>query len=125
MTSRQDEIWNRACLERGGANPAEGDRALASLLQAHGLIMNGGVLHALEVLSQQERANAIAGYRYFGLLGAAEVLAQTYAASDEAEEASNAAYSLAIGNDEVLAHAFRVKLLSHPQVFAPLVRAHA
>ena len=125
MTSRQDEIWNRACLERGGPAPREGDLALASLLQAHGLIMNGGVLHALEVLSQAERESAIAGYRYFGLVAAANVLAQSYADTDEAEHESNSAYSLAIGNDEVLAHAFRVQLLARPDVFAPLNAAHA
>lgn len=72
----QDIIWNRACLDFGGPSPAEGDRALAALLQAHGRVMSEGVVHALESLSVEELSEAIAGFRYFGLPRAAEVLAQ-------------------------------------------------
>jgi len=125
VASRQDEIWNRACLESGGSAPREGDLALASLLRAHGVVMNGGVLHALEVLSQEERANAIAGYCYFGLTAAAQALAQAYEDTDEAEHAANSAYSWAVPNDEALAHAFRVGLLARPDAFAPVTAAHA
>ena len=49
--SLADQIWNRAALESGGPAAREGDRALAALLLAHGMVMNGGVGHALEVLS--------------------------------------------------------------------------
>ena len=59
-------VWNRAALEDGGPTPAEGDLALAALLRAHGVVMNGGVDHALEVLSAAELRAALAGYRYFG-----------------------------------------------------------
>ena len=45
MTSA-DRVWNRAALEGGGASPGPGDRALASLLLVHGLVINGGVHHA-------------------------------------------------------------------------------
>jgi hypothetical protein len=43
-----DHVWNRAALDGGGPKPRDGDRALADLLLAHGLIMNGGLGHALE-----------------------------------------------------------------------------
>ena len=125
MTSRQDEIWNRACLEDGGSEAREGDRALASLLQAHGLIMNGGVLHAIEALSQEERAAAIAGYRYFGLLAAAQILSQHHEGTDAAEHAANSTYALAVRDDDVLVHAFRVLLLAHPEAFSPVRAAQA
>jgi hypothetical protein len=117
MASRQDEIWNRACLEGGGPNPSEGDSALSSLLQVHSLVMNGGVLHALESLAPEDVARAIAGYRYFELSKAAEVLAQVYENNEEAEKASNAAYWHAIPGDETIQHAFRIKLLACPDAF--------
>ena len=62
----QDLIWNRAS-EGGGANPQAGDLALAALLRAHGLTMNGGVLHAVERLQPSELQDAASGYRFFGL----------------------------------------------------------
>jgi hypothetical protein len=67
-------IWNRAC--KGGCpNPCNGDRALAALLKAHGLVMNGGLLHAVECLSASELADAQAGYRFFNLDSVAKLLA--------------------------------------------------
>src|ERR1700686_4025963 len=68
-----DMIWNRAC----GEDPLRafpGDRALADLLRAHGLAMNGGVLHAVECLTASELSNAEAGYRFYGLDPAAALL---------------------------------------------------
>lgn len=116
---RQDQIWNRACLERGGPSPAAGDIALASLLLAHGLVMNGGVVHALECLSQAEISAAIAGFDYFGLTEAAKVLNEEPDASEETEHRLNQLYWTAVPNDETLVHAFRVKLLASPEAFAP------
>jgi hypothetical protein len=95
------------------------------MLQAHGLIMNGGVLHALEVLTSQELSNSIASYRYFGLGAAAQVLAHHYEDSDESEISSNFAYRQAVPNDEALLHAFRIKLVGCPEAFAPVRAAHA
>jgi hypothetical protein len=54
--STADRVWNRAALDAGGSPPREGDRALAALLLAHGMIMNGGVDHAVEALSAEELA---------------------------------------------------------------------
>ena len=117
--SRQDQIWNRACLESGGQSPAVGDQALASLLLAHSLAMNGGVVHALECLSQPEIAAAVAGFNYFGLAEAARVFEQVTDDSEETEERLDQLYRTAVPSDETLAHAFCVKLLASPEAFAP------
>jgi len=124
--SRQDQIWSRACLESGGPSPAAGDTALAALLLAHGLIMNGGVVHALQALSQSQLAAAIAGFNYFGLTAASQLLEQPPDDTEETEELLNALYWQVVPNDETLAHAFRIKLVAFPEVFAPVVSgAHA
>lgn len=71
--TEEENIWNRAC-EGGGENPRDGDRALAALLKAHGLTMNGGVLHAVECLDASELADARSGYCFFGLDSVAELM---------------------------------------------------
>ena len=119
--SRQDQIWNRACLESGGASPAVGDQALASLLVAHGLAMNGGVAHALDCLSEEEVSAAIAGFNYFGLSAASNVFQQVPDDSEETEERLNRMYLEAVPSDDTIAHAFRIKLLTSPEAFAPVV----
>jgi hypothetical protein len=68
-----DQVWNRAALQSGGLNPGEGDRALAALLVAHGMVMNGGVAHALESLSSEERSAAAAGFRFFSFSDIADL----------------------------------------------------
>ena len=50
-----DMIWNWACGE-GPLRSLPGDRALADLLRANGLAMNGGVLHAIGCLTATELA---------------------------------------------------------------------
>lgn len=118
--SRQDEVWNRACLESGGATPAAGDRALAALLLAHSLAMNGGVVHAMGCLTKSQLAAAVAGFNYFGLTAASLVFEQAPDDSEETEERLNRMYWRAVPNDETLAHAFRVKLAASPDAFAPV-----
>ena len=117
--SRQDQIWNRACLEATGFEPAAGDKALASLLLAHGLAMNGGVVHALEGLSPAELAAAIAGFKYFGLTAAAHVFEQVPDDTEETEERLDQMYWQAVPSDDALVHAFRIKLVASPEAFAP------
>ena len=70
-----DIIWNRAC-EGGGRNPSTGDHALAALLKAHGLAMNGGIMHAVECLDASELADAESGYRFFDLGAVADLLSR-------------------------------------------------
>ena len=72
--TEHDRVWNRAAMDDGGEEPRAGDRALADLLYAHGMVMNGGVHHALEVLTPDELKAAIAGFRYFSLGAVADLL---------------------------------------------------
>jgi hypothetical protein len=123
--SQADAVWNRAALEGGGAHPKAGDSALAALLRAHGYIMNGGVHHAVECLSPEERAAAIEGYSYFGLSAAAEALTSAAHGSlspwtDESEEAANHAYWRQVPDDESLVRAFEAVLRERPDEFASI-----
>lgn len=118
MLTKEDEIWNRAALEGGGQNPSEGDINLASALLLHNLAMNGGVLHALRVLTDQQRIAAIEGYKYFGFHKVADLLSKPFADTDEDEERLDAAYSKEIPIDEVLFNAFCARLATDSQAFA-------
>jgi hypothetical protein len=127
-----DEVWNRACAEAGRpkALTASGDRALADMLLAHGLVMNGGVLHAVECLDEHERLAAVNGYRYFGLERAAAVIEDAAVrwrngelALDEAEQLEMEAderYGQVVGDDDVLVQAFEATYRREPSRFAPL-----
>lgn len=121
--SRRFEIWNRAAIEYRGSNPALGDCALAVVLLAHGAVMNGCVEHAHEVLGADELSAAIAGFRYFGVRAAAHVLALPLIDTEEATESADQAYWQAVPSDATLTHAFRAKLVSSPEAFAPLAQA--
>ena len=116
----EDIIWNRACLHSGGTSPLEGDLALADLLQAHGMVMNGGVVHALESLDAQARSRAAAAFRYFGLPCGAEVFTQDWDETGETEERLDRMYEAAIPDDQAIEHAFRSKLATCPEAFAPI-----
>lgn len=119
--SRQDQIWNRAALELGGDNPREGDKALASLLLLHGMAMNGGIDHALEVLTPLEFSAALSGFRYFGLNRVAELLEGIGESVTEARaEKLHKEYGVAVPSDGTLVHAFRLKLLASPEAFSPV-----
>lgn len=118
------KVWNRAALEAGGANPLEGDKALTALLAVHGMIMNGGVDHALEVLPALEFAAGIAGFRYFGLAEVAAVL-EAASAADLGWERFNLRYAALIPADDTIVDAFRQKYHASPEVFAPPGSANA
>jgi hypothetical protein len=110
-------VWNRAALESGGASPREGDRALAALLRLHGLVMNGGVHHALEVLSRDEIRAAISGFEFFSLTPVGRLLE---VARTLDEEAANRQYWAFIPDDDAINGRFRVTFRSSPHAFAPL-----
>ena len=78
-----DVIWNRACAAAGATEIAQrqGDRSLAAMLQAHGLVMNGGPWDAIESCEANELLAAAAGYRYFGLEAAAQLIDRLVVAS--------------------------------------------
>jgi hypothetical protein len=119
--NRADLVWNRAALDSGGPTPGEGDRALAALLLAHGLIVNGGVEHALEVLSVEEVRAAIAGFDFFGLAEVSRLLA---AALDQglgdAPEEADSRYGHLVQNDDVIVERFQTVFRSSPEKFSPL-----
>lgn len=118
--SRQDHIWNRAAMDAGGPAPREGDSALAALLLLHGMAMNGGLDHAIEVLGSGDYTLALNGFRYFGLDQAAAVLEQARGATEHQLEKLDAEYGAVVPSDSTLVHAFQVKLLSSPEAFAPV-----
>jgi hypothetical protein len=120
-----DMIWNRAC----GEDPLRalpGDRAIVDLLYAHGLAMNGGVLHAVEVMTAEELSCAEAGYRYYGLDDVASLLFRARVILEAAddlgshEQPLDSEYAQMIPSDSSLAARFEKRLKSSPSDFGPL-----
>ena len=121
-----DRVWNRAC-QGGGDSPRAGDSALAALLLFHGAAMNGGVLHAVESLSPDELAGALAGYGCFGYKGIAKLIRTALDAIqrdqdlDSLEAKLDQEYWSQIPDDGVLVKAFEVHYEATPQEYSPLV----
>jgi hypothetical protein len=120
-----DMIWNRAC----GQDPVRslpGDRALADLLRAHGLAMNGGVLHAVECLGPGELSDAEAGYRFYGLDAVASLLSRARSILEAGGELGSheplldREYAAQIPSDSSLFERFEQRLKSSPSEHAPL-----
>ena len=128
--TEHDRVWNRAAMDDGGEAPRAGDRALADLLYAHGMVMNGGVHHALEVLTRDELNAAIAGFRYFALSAVAELLEEGLKDEgfggdrDDAEDTANRRYWAVIPDDETIVVRFETLYASSPAEFAPLAQAN-
>jgi Domain of unknown function (DUF4375) len=121
-----DRIWNRACLE-DVSDLREGDRLLAAMLLAHGLVMNGGVLHAVESLDEDQLVAAKEGFRYLGLPDVASLLVEARAIfpagkeSEEHEFEFNKRYYALIPDDSTLTALFEAVLLAKPWAFAPIL----
>ena len=49
---------------------------LAALMYAHGLVMNGGVLHAVEIMEDTELADAMSAYKFYSLTAVADLLSR-------------------------------------------------
>lgn len=122
--SDSDKLWNRAALEGGGTAAREGDQALAALLAVHGMIMNGSVHHALEVLGSAKFAGGVAGFRYFGFDEVAALL-DAATVADVGWELFDKRYGACIADDGVLVRAFEKRYAASPNAFAPLQRANA
>ncbi|MDG0832992.1 hypothetical protein [Roseateles saccharophilus] len=111
-------IWNRACFGGEGSERA-GDVALNALLKFHGLAMNGGVLHAVECLTQAELINACKGFQYFGF----EVLASDIEEANRAlaegddshEDDFDERYGRHVPSDQVLFSAFQLDYERRPE----------
>jgi len=120
-----DMIWNRAC----GEDPLRslpGDRALTDLLRAHGLIMNGGVLHAVECLTTCELSDAQSGYRFYELDGVASLLSRAATTFETGESLGayehqlDREYAEMIPSDSSLVERFENRFKSRPFDYAPL-----
>lgn len=120
-----NRVWNRAT-EGGGPEPSDGDRALAAMLLAHGYVMNGGVLHAVECLAADELDAACRGYDRYGFEAIAKLLrdAARIVHDDplaETEEARlDASYAAVIPSDRTLVKAFEADFETRPDTYAPL-----
>lgn len=129
--SSEDEVWNRAC-DPFAPFTHPGDAGLAAVLLCHGMAMNGGLLHAVQGLDQDQRERAVAGFRLLGLDDAAaavEVVARQAAALPEDDGAAgerleveaDRRYGEALPEwDETIDRAFRAHLERHPEAYAPL-----
>jgi hypothetical protein len=120
-----DHVWNRACLtDVSGLLP--GDRALEGVFGFHNRAMNGGALFALELLSDQEFGNACAGYRYFGLVAAADFLEEARPLLDTPgdqellEVQLDRRYDAIVPNDDTIMERFKAVFGSNPADFAPV-----
>ena len=123
--TQTDMIWNRACGE-DSLRAMPGDRALADLLYAHGLAMNGGILHAVECLTVEELSAALAGYRYYGLDDIASLFSRASEIVTSGRDVANyeallnKEYLQIIPSDGFLSERFENRLKSSPSDFAPL-----
>lgn len=114
-----DKVWNRACIDSGGADPLEGDRALADMLFFDGMAQNGGLGHAFDVLSEEELAAAINGFRFFGFREIAHLLERAAPLSEpEQEQLSGEYYDLE--SDAKTFEAFEILFRTRPELFAAL-----
>ena len=119
--SHEDRVWNRAAVDGGGASPGAGDRAGSrdALLLVHGLVMNGGVEHAFEVLSPGQISAAILGFRYFELADVAMLLQSVAGGPLHGEDIDQRYWDL-IPNDAAIVQKFKAMFRLSPNAFAPL-----
>ena len=114
-----EQVWNRACSTHPGTGP--GDRHLRALLDVHGMLMNGGVDHAVDVNTVEQFAQAADACEYLSLPEVAALLRRMpdYDRTDEAEAELNSAYG-SRADDEVLCAALKRRWEQAPGDFAPL-----
>ena len=102
-----------------------GDLALRAVLRAHGLAMNGGLFHAAENLSTEERSKAQDGYQFLGLAAVAGLFQRACLLFDAGEDLENHEAKLdaeyfGLADDSVLYERFEQHLSSHPSDFSPI-----
>ena len=113
-------------MQSGGDAARVGDRALASLLLAHGMIMNGGVHHAIEALSSDELEAAAQGFAYFKLdevgkfLSSMPTDSSLSAWTEASEPVANETYNRLVPDDEYLAERFKLAIQTTPDDFTPI-----
>lgn len=135
MSAHADAVWNRAL---DLASPVDatrpGDAALLTVLTFHGLVMNGGLLNAVELHAHDEvypNDAVVEAYRFLGLEDAAAAIDNAVLEQhdlrtaedaedddfDAAEERIDATYTL---DDDDIEAALAVVLANDPDAFAPL-----
>lgn len=115
-----DRIWNRAAMAEGGREPRSGDRSLSAMLLIHSLIMNGGVEHAIECLSEVELEAGLQGYEFFNLDHLAAMIRKAgHEMSDTQLQQSDREY-FETGDDSVLEGQFIKRFTEQPELFAPV-----
>jgi hypothetical protein len=93
------------------------------MILMHGLIMNGGVHHALDFLSEAEVEAAISGYEYFEVASALTAIQTVLNDSslrdwnDSNESKANMLYYDVIPDDAVLVAAFNRRFAMSPGDF--------
>jgi hypothetical protein len=96
------------------------------MLRAHGLVMNGGVLHAVECLSSDDRRDAEAAYRFYGFDDIASLLSRATAVFEARqrlefhESELNRAYWKSVPDDGVLFERFQRHFAQSPTEYAPV-----
>ena|SRR5688572_7890659 len=129
MMTKPDRVWNRAAMQEDVSSLGRGDRALASLLLFHGLVMNGGLHHALESVKPEELLAAVDGYAFFGfddvaaLLRAADSDPVLGTVTDDMEVAANARYAKTVPDDSHLVARFEKVYAELSDQFAPVDEA--
>ena len=94
------------------------------MLAMHNLIMNGGIHHALDMLSAEEIDAAIAGFEYFDVQPALSAINAVLTNpslrewTDANEVEANALYYTHVPDDELLVTAFDRRYLESPEDFA-------
>jgi hypothetical protein len=122
----KDLVWNRACEHGGGANLRVGDRSLADALKVHGLVMNGGVHHAVEVVGEAEVRAAALGFEYFGFQAIGDLLVAVLHDptlrewNDGTEEEANRRYWEVLPDDNALVEQFELVFRTRPEDFAAI-----
>lgn len=102
---------------------------MADLLLLHGLVMNGGVHHAVESLGAAELAAAADGYSFFGLGDVALFLRGAgddptlCKWTDETEGVANRRYSEMVPDDGHLFRCFERVFKERRGMFAPVEHA--
>jgi hypothetical protein len=96
------------------------------MLQAHGLVMNGGVLHAIEYLAGSKLRDAEAGYCFYGLDAVASLLSRARSIFESGVELTehelqlDAEYGVLVPTDTSLVDRFEQQLQLKPSEFEPL-----
>lgn len=123
--SSLERIWNRAT-DNGG--DGDGDLALAAVLNLHGIVMNGGLLNALETIDPEELSEAKDGYRWLGLDSVADLIVQVEAeasqiaagdaeAIDDLEVQADDDYYRLVPDDSALQDALEARYDEDPDAF--------